>query len=74
MTADNEQVTSTDAAAHTATGVSGRGSPVPAVRVEGVIKRFGATVALNGAALEVPAGMVFGLSGALSSSPPSAWP
>ena len=36
---------------------------VPAVRVEGVVKRFGATVALDGAGLEVPAGMVFGLLG-----------
>jgi ABC transporter DrrB family efflux protein len=35
----------------------------PAVRVEGVVKRFGATVALDGAGLEVPAGMVFGLLG-----------
>ena len=40
------------------TGVNGRGSSVPAVRVEGVVKRFGATVALDGAGLEVPAGMV----------------
>src|SRR6516225_169284 len=83
MTADNEQVTSTDASAHAAaqlrrgadstsrvepetgpvTGVNGRGSSVPAVRVVGVVKRFGATVALDGAALEVPAGMVFGLLG-----------
>ena len=83
MTADNEQVTSTDASARAATqlrrgtgstsrvepgtgpvtGVNGRGSSVPAVRVEGVIKRFGATVALDGAGLEVPAGMVFGLLG-----------
>jgi len=36
---------------------------VPAVRVVGVVKRFGATVALDGAGLEVPAGMVFGLLG-----------
>jgi ABC transporter DrrB family efflux protein len=36
---------------------------VPAVRVEGVVKRFGATVALDGAELEVPGGMVFGLLG-----------
>ena len=36
------------------TGVNGRGSSVPAVRVEGVVKRFGATVALDGAGLEVP--------------------
>src|SRR5882724_4688603 len=43
--------------------VDGRGSSVPAVRVEGVVKRFEATVALDGAALEVPAGMVFGLLG-----------
>jgi ABC-type multidrug transport system ATPase subunit len=28
-----------------------------------VVKRFGATVALDGARLEVPAGMVFGLLG-----------
>jgi ABC transporter DrrB family efflux protein len=83
MTADNEQVTSTDASAHAAaqlrrdanstsrvepgtgpvTGVNGLGSSVPAVRVEGVVKRFGATVALDGAGLEVPAGMVFGLLG-----------
>ena len=45
------------------TGVNGRGSAVPAVRVEGVVKRFGATVALDGAELEVPAEMVFGLLG-----------
>jgi ABC transporter DrrB family efflux protein len=83
MTADNEQVTSTDASARAATplrggapstsrvqpgvgpvtGVHGRDPSVPAVRVEGVVKRFGATVALDGAGLEVPAGMVFGLLG-----------
>jgi ABC transporter DrrB family efflux protein len=45
------------------TGVHGRDPSVPAVRVEGVVKRFGATVALDGAGLEVPAGMVFGLLG-----------
>jgi ABC-type molybdenum transport system ATPase subunit/photorepair protein PhrA len=39
------------------------GSSVPAVRVDGVVKRFGATVALDGAGLEVGAGMVFGLLG-----------
>jgi ABC transporter DrrB family efflux protein len=38
-------------------------SSVPAVRAEGVVKRFGATLALNGATLEVPRGMVFGLLG-----------
>src|SRR5712671_4434319 len=43
--------------------MNGLGSSVPAVRVEGVVKRFGATVALDGAGLEVPAGMVFGLLG-----------
>src|SRR2546429_8601374 len=43
--------------------MNGTASSVPAVRVEGVVKRFGATVALDGAALEVPAGMVFGLLG-----------
>ena len=83
MTADNEQVSSTDASAHAATqlrrganstsrvepgtgpvtGVDARGSSVPAVRVEGVVKRFGSTVALDGAGLEVAAGMVFGLLG-----------
>jgi ABC transporter DrrB family efflux protein len=50
-----------------ATSISGgldrRTSSVPAVRVEGVVKRFGATVALDGAGLEVPGGMVFGLLG-----------
>ena len=44
-------------------GLNGGGSSVPAVRVEGVVKRFGATVALDGAGLEVPGGMVFGLLG-----------
>jgi ABC transporter DrrB family efflux protein len=83
MTADNEQVSSTDASAHAAaqlrrgakstgraeprtgpvTGVNGRGSSVPAVRVGDVVKHFGATVALDGAGLEVPAGMLFGLLG-----------
>ena len=43
--------------------MNGLGSSVPAVRAEGVVKRFGATVALDGAGLEVPAGMVFGLLG-----------
>src|SRR5258708_8415722 len=43
--------------------MNGLASSVPAVRVEGVVKRFGATVALDGAGLEVPAGMVFGLLG-----------
>src|SRR2546423_5850603 len=35
----------------------------PAARVEGVAKRFGATVALAGVELEVPQGTVFGLLG-----------
>ena len=43
--------------------MNGVAASVPAVRVEGVVKRFGATVALDGAGLEVPAGMVFGLLG-----------
>jgi ABC-2 type transport system ATP-binding protein len=43
--------------------MNGLGSSVPAVRVEGVVKRFGATVALDGAGLEVPGGLVFGLLG-----------
>jgi ABC transporter DrrB family efflux protein len=38
-------------------------SSVPALRVEGVVKRFGATVALDGAGLEVRGGMVFALLG-----------
>jgi ABC-2 type transport system ATP-binding protein len=60
MTADNEQV---EPGTDPLTGMNGPGSSVPAVRVEGVVKRFGATVALDGAGLEVPAGMVFGLLG-----------
>src|ERR1700716_3937245 len=60
MTADNEQV---EPGTDPLTGMNGGGSSVPAVRVEGVVKRFGATVALDGAGLEVPAGMVFGLLG-----------
>jgi ABC transporter DrrB family efflux protein len=43
--------------------MNGLASSVPAVRVEGVVKRFGATAALDGAGLEVPGGMVFGLLG-----------
>src|SRR5260221_13703498 len=43
--------------------MNGLASSVPAVRVEGVVKRYGATVALDGAVLEVPGGMVFGLLG-----------
>jgi ABC transporter DrrB family efflux protein len=35
----------------------------PAVRVEGVVKRFGSTTALAGVDLEIPEGMVFGLLG-----------
>jgi ABC transporter DrrB family efflux protein len=35
----------------------------PAVRVEGVVKRFGSTTALAGVDMEVPEGMVFGLLG-----------
>ena len=34
-----------------------------AVRVEGVVKRFGSTAALDGVDLEVPEGIVFGLLG-----------
>jgi ABC-2 type transport system ATP-binding protein len=45
-----------------AQGLSQR-SAVPAVRVAGVTKRFGATVALAGVDLEVPQGTVFGLLG-----------
>jgi ABC transporter DrrB family efflux protein len=40
-----------------------RRSRPPAVRVEGVVKRFGSTTALAGVDLEVPEGMVFGLLG-----------
>ncbi|HZX42821.1 MAG TPA: ATP-binding cassette domain-containing protein, partial [Myxococcaceae bacterium] len=39
----------------------GRGGP--AIRVEGVAKRFGETQALAGVDLEVPEGAVFGLLG-----------
>src|SRR6201987_3168968 len=35
----------------------------PAVRVKGVVKRFGSTMALAGVDLEVPEGMVFALLG-----------
>jgi len=38
-------------------------STQPAVRVEGVVKRFGSTTALAGVDLEVPEGMVFGMLG-----------
>jgi ABC-2 type transport system ATP-binding protein len=41
---------------------SPNGQP-PAVRVGGVVKRFGSTTALAGVDLEVPEGMVFGLLG-----------
>src|SRR5260370_222601 len=61
MTADNES--RVEPGTGPVTGVNGRDSSVPAVRVEGVVKRFGATVALDGAGLEVPAGMGFGLLG-----------
>src|SRR6266851_1665553 len=61
MTADNES--RVEPGTGPVTGVNGRGSSVPAVRVEGVVKRFGATVALDGAGLEVPGGLVFGLLG-----------
>jgi ABC-2 type transport system ATP-binding protein len=40
-----------------------RSSTPVAVRVEGLVKRFGSTVALAGVDLEVPEGMVFGLLG-----------
>jgi ABC-2 type transport system ATP-binding protein len=40
-----------------------RGSGPPAVRVRGVTKRFGSTIALDGVDLDVPAGMVFALLG-----------
>jgi ABC transporter DrrB family efflux protein len=40
-----------------------RRSRPPAVRVEGVVKRFGSTTALAGVDLEVAEGMVFGLLG-----------
>jgi ABC transporter DrrB family efflux protein len=43
--------------------VSTQRSAAPAVRVSGVIKRFGATVALAGVDLEVAEGTVFGLLG-----------
>jgi ABC transporter DrrB family efflux protein len=40
-----------------------RRSRAPAVRVEGMVKRFGSTTALAGVDLEVPEGIVFGLLG-----------
>src|SRR3954449_4207543 len=39
------------------------GSSAPVVRVERVVKRFGATVALAGVDLAIPEGTVFGLLG-----------
>jgi ABC-2 type transport system ATP-binding protein len=47
----------------TATHVSTHPPAIPAVRVAGVIKRFGATVAVGGVDLEVAEGTVFGLLG-----------
>jgi ABC transporter DrrB family efflux protein len=38
-------------------------SPSPAIRINDVVKRFGATVALAGVDLEIPEGSVFGLLG-----------
>src|SRR6201985_2023456 len=61
MTADNEG--RVEPGTGPVAAANGRGFSVPAVRAEGVVKRFGATVALDGAGLEVPAGMVFGLLG-----------
>jgi ABC-2 type transport system ATP-binding protein len=43
--------------------MAGPGSSASAVHVEGVTKRFGATVALAGVDLDVPEGTVFGLLG-----------
>jgi len=40
-----------------------RRSGLPAGRVEGLVKRFGSTTALDGVDLEVPEGIVFGLLG-----------
>src|SRR6476661_442544 len=45
------------------TSIDRRLSQAPAVRVAGVVKRFGSTTALAGVDLEVPEGMVFGLLG-----------
>ena len=44
-------------------GTTGAPSSASAVHVEGVTKRFGATVALAGVDLEVAEGTVFGLLG-----------
>src|SRR5690242_2014557 len=46
-----------------ATEASPSERPSPAIRVEGVAKRFGSTQALAGVDLEVPQGAVFGLLG-----------
>jgi ABC-type multidrug transport system ATPase subunit len=35
----------------------------PAIQIQGLVKRYGETVAVNGASLEIPAGSVFGLIG-----------
>ena len=57
---DNE--TAVNSLLQPATSASLDGTP-PAVRVQRVVKRFGATTALAGVDLEVPEGMVFGLLG-----------
>src|SRR5438876_9019111 len=43
--------------------MNGPAPPMPAARAEGVVKRFGATLALAGVDLAVPEGTVFGLLG-----------
>jgi ABC transporter DrrB family efflux protein len=43
--------------------MSSQPPPASAVRVEDVVKRFGATVALSGVDLDIPGGTVFGLLG-----------
>ncbi len=43
--------------------MNGLASSAPAVRIEGLVKRFGTTVALDRAGLEVPSATVFGLLG-----------
>ena len=46
-----------------ASGMASSSDSIPAVRVEGLVKRFGATRALAGVDLSVPEGTVFGLLG-----------
>ena len=57
MTAQISKADEADAA------IDGSGTGTPAIRIEGLSKRFGDTLALSGVDLEVPEGIVFALLG-----------